>query len=392
LYNQIKIVFYRDKMNKQTNRLNHPSGKIRFSFLILVWIFCGCFNPQPTSRRVKLELAPQINTETRHSPTVDHAIIISLDGLGALYLKPMLDKNELPAIRTLQQKGAWTHDARSDFFSTVTLPNHTSMITGLPLSPTPGASQKAYHGYIHNALPAPGATLHNAGNPNRTYIPSMFDVAHDFGLKTCLFASKSKFVVFDRSYDQEHGATDRIGADNGRDKIDQAVIYEDSTVLTAKFIQTMETASPCDLTFFHIADPDAAGHQYGWGSSGWQQQVIKTDGLVQRILDAVSNHETMAKRTAIIVTADHGGYGMSHADTRLKENFTIPFYLIAPTIPAGADLYDVYKKTRARKPGINPSYQISPQPIRDGDVGNLALALLGLPPIPDSVIFGMTRE
>ena len=57
-------------------------------------------------------------------------IEISVDGLGSVYLQPMIEKGDLPNFRRFQTEGAWTNNARNDDDVTVTLPNHTTMMTG----------------------------------------------------------------------------------------------------------------------------------------------------------------------------------------------------------------------------------------------------------------------
>jgi hypothetical protein len=52
-------------------------------------------------------------------------------------------------------------------------------------------------------------------------------------------------------------------------------------------------------------------------------------------------------------------------------------------VPAGVDLYDInptYADPGRRRPG----YAAARQPVRNGDVGNLVLDVLGLPAIPGS--------
>lgn len=342
-------------------------------------------SPQPER---KIALAPR--AEKARQTTTNFGVLVSIDGLGALYLKPMREKGHLPGLTRLAGLGAHTDDARTDPDNTTTLPNHTCMITGLPVA-RPVSGSNAFHGLTFNRDPWPRMTLHNSGNPRLTYVPSIFDVAHDFGKKTCMFSGKSRFVLYERSYDETHGAADHINPDHGRDKIDVAVISMSSEELFDRFSDIMMSEKPCHLTFFHIAEPDRVGHQHGWGGDEWQKAVMAADEVVSKILGILTSDARFKDHSALIVTADHGGHGNQHSDTRLEANFTIPFYVMAPGISRDAQLYQVFSKTRHRWPGHNPSLSVSPQPIRNGDAGNLLLELLGLPPVPGSVMFGMMQ-
>ena len=57
-----------------------------------------------------------------------------------------------------------------------------------------------------------GGTLHNKGNQNLDYIASVFDVVHDAGMSTALYAAKSKFELYDNSYNENNGAEHETAA------------------------------------------------------------------------------------------------------------------------------------------------------------------------------------
>ena len=165
-----------------------------------------------------LRRAPRAVTSTAcAAATADYVIQISVDGMGSSYLQALIDEGQLPTFKRLQTEGAWTNNARTDFDYTITLPNHTCMVTGRPVKDKPAVPTAiAGHNWVINTDPG-DKTIHN----NRhDYVTSTFDVAHDHGLRTAMFASKSKFVLYDQSYDVRNGAPDTTGDDNGRDKID----------------------------------------------------------------------------------------------------------------------------------------------------------------------------
>jgi hypothetical protein len=354
-------------------------------------VYLGCGKPAPDVPEVRVHRAPliagdaAIDTANR---TAHYVVMVSVDGLASRFIQPMIDQKQLPNFERMQKQGAFTHNARTDCFNTTTLPNHTSMITGLPVSRTAGFPRDAHHGYRLNAMPPPRVTIHNAGNQYSEYVPSVFDVAHDFGLRTCFFASKEKFAVYKTSYDGAHGRPDHIGEDNGRAKIDLMVIKGDSAELVSSFEKNAERA-PCHLTFVHLVDLDYTGHTRGWGSDAWTARLVHIDGLLGRILDAVESNPKTATKTGLIVTADHGGTGTGHGDPSRNENFAVPFYVLAPSVPGGSDLYSLASKARFDPGQGNPGYAAARQPIRNGDLGNLALEMMGLPPIPRSLMFGM---
>ena len=305
-----------------------------------------------------------------------YVVHISVDGLRPEYLQQLLTAGQAPNFARLKAEGAWTFNARTDYDITVTLPNHVSMLTGRPINNKYGITNSG-HRWTLNSTPPPGATLHtNAGY----YVASAFDVAHDNGYSTALYASKDKFVLFRDSYNATNGALDVTGANNGRQKIDVYVNNDqNSTAMFSTFLTNM-TASPTNYTFLHFTDPDTAGHAGGWGSAAYMATLTNIDAKLGQLFGLIAGSPLMAGNTTIILGADHGGVAYDHSNATLWENYVIEMMLWGPSIPANTDLYTL-NGTLTTNPGATgrPDYALgSGQPIRNGDGGNCALRRLGL--------------
>lgn len=304
----------------------------------------------------------------------EYVLHVSIDGLRPDAITAQTPE-ALPAFARLRREGAFTDNARTDVDFRVTLPNHTSQLTGRPARGDDG------HGWTLNSGPSGGVTLHsNRGE----YVASVFDVAHDHGLRTGAYVSKSKFSLFDVSYNAEHGAPDTTGDDDGADKIDAFVYERDTNDLVERLADDLR-AEPSAYTFVHLLDPDWVGHSAGWDlalGSDYQGAVRRADGMLGRLLDVIEADPRLAGRTALIVTSDHGGHGTNHA-ADVPEDFIVPFYVWGPGVTPG-DLYDWNEGTRIEPGRGQISADGSRQPVRNGDAANLALAILGLPPVPGS--------
>lgn len=311
---------------------------------------------------------------------VEYVIHISVDGLRSDAVTT-LGAGNAPNFFRLRNEGAFTDNARTDAEFTNTLPNHTSMLTGR------GVSGASGHNFTGNGLPAPTTTLHTTKG---SYVASAFDVAHDHGLSTGLYASKDKFVIYEQSYNGTSGAPDSTGADNGRDKIDNWVYDSDTAALVTRYLADM-AGTPHNYSLLHLRDPDSAGHSSSWDltpGGAYLNAVTTVDGLLGEVLGRVESDPRLDGKTAIVLTADHGGRLGTHghspgSDT---ENYTIPFYVWGPGVAAGTDLYALNLFTRANPGNDQPAAADPDQPIRNADSGNLALGLLGLGPIPGSTV------
>ncbi len=330
-----------------------------------------------------------------HGQSIEHVIQISVDGLHAGQLLSLLqtEPDRFPNFRRFVSEGSTTFDARIDQFSPFTLPNHTSMLTGRPVL-QPADDPTLHHGYTNNSDPPKDATLHNSGNPAVAYVASTFDVAHDHGLSTALYTGKDKFIIYQQSYNATamtpggRGDTFLENGDQGRNKIDK---YEFEVVsnTSSGIMETLVAdfaADPFNYTFLHLLEPDAVGHAWGWRSQEWNEIVELVDGELGQLFTMIQSNSRLADRTALILTADHGGSLLGHDDPQDPNMFRVPFFVWGPSVSPGTDLYELNLLTRSNPSDRQTTYLDTLQPVRNSDSGNLALALLGLPPIDGSTI------
>lgn len=313
----------------------------------------------------------------------EYVIEVSVDGGGASYIQSLINQGVLPNFKRFQTQGAWTNNARNDYDITVTLPNHTSMVTGRGVYGVAGNG----HMWTSNTDPSsdPAAPAYSIQNNKGSYVYGIFDVVHDNGLRTALYATKTKFSLFDHSYNNGNGAVDSTGTDNGLNKIDAYVYNSSSSAISTSFVNTMKT-TPFNYALLHFTDGDTAGHTYGWGSTAYNNALIAVDSYLGRIFDLVTGTPALQGKTDIILTADHGGNGTNHADITDRLNYTIPFYVWGPDAQAGTDLYTLNQSTRADPGTTRPTYTAAVQPIRNGELANLALDILELGIVPGSTI------
>ena len=238
----------------------------------------------------------------------DFVIHISVDGLRPDYMQSLINNGNAPNFKRFQTEGAWTNNARTDYTHTITLPNHTSMLTGRPVSQPAGMPSPTQHGYTDNGDPAPTTTLHNFTNPDY-YKASTFDVAarcRAFDRSVCL----EEQVHHLRSELQRHDRCRRTPTDATRS----------TRSLARKVTATMQSQLLADLaanhfnyTFVHYADTDDAGHGSGWGSTAWNNALITIDGYLGQLFNLIETDATLAGQTAIVLSADHGGTGTGHS-------------------------------------------------------------------------------
>ena len=291
-------------------------------------------------------------------PPVTRVLAVSIDGLRSSAIT-QLGPAGTPTLHDLMAQGASTLNARTEREMTVTLPNHTGMVTGRPILASRGG-----HGVTWNDNRRRPPTVQRAAGHD---VSSVFRVVHNAGRSAALFASKTKFSLFERSWD--------AGISKMRIRLDNGVLMR----TTRRDL----LAHNRGFTFLHFSAPDSAGHTHGWKSRAYLDAVRATDRRLGQIVRTINGTPRLRDHLVLLVTADHGGTGRDHSNATRLVNYRIPFLVWGPTVANGASLYGLnpdYANPGTRR----TSYSDARQPVRNGDVANLALDLLGFGAVPGS--------
>lgn len=292
-----------------------------------------------------------------HQADSESVLAISIDGMSVPAVR-RLGRKQLPNLYKFMRAGASTMNARTEREMTVTLPNHTGMVTGRRIEAAKGG-----HGVTWNDdRRTPGTVQAAAGHD----VASVFSAVDAAGGSTALFAAKTKFSLWQRSWP---------------DAIDRATINEDNAELVDELIADL--GEDRDFRFLHLSPPDVAGHSYGWMSKRYLRAVRTADALVGRVVAAVNSDPARKAGTTILLTSDHGGHGPSHDNARELDNYRVVFMARGSAVDKGVDLYAInptYKDPGTRR----TTYGMRRPPVRNGMVANLALDLLDLPAVEGS--------
>jgi len=292
-----------------------------------------------------------------HRAEADSVLAISIDGMSVAAVRK-LGKARLPNLYRFMRAGASTTNARTEREMTVTLPNHTGMVTGRRIDAATGG-----HGVTWNDDRLSPNTVQQAAGHD---VSSVFSVVDAAGGSTALFAAKTKFSLWPRSWP---------------DAIDRTTIDEDNGALVDQLIADLDQDR--DFRFLHLSPPDVAGHAHGWMSKPYLRAVRRADALVGRVVKAVNADPVRRAGTTILLTSDHGGHGPSHSDATLLDDYRIVFMARGAAVDRGVDLYAI--NPTYKDPGTRRTvYGLRRPPVRNGMIANLALDLLDLPAVEGS--------
>jgi arylsulfatase A-like enzyme len=238
---------------------------------------------------------------TRPIPQIRKIVIISVDGLRP----DLMMRADTPNIHDLINSGSFSLWAQTTAES-VTLPSHTSMLTGVP--PIKHTLQ------WNEDLPLT--------HPVYPAFPTIFELAKQAGYTTAMAAGKAKFINLAKP-----GTLDWVSVP-GSTKIE-----DDAVALAAT--QMILVHQP-DLLFVHLPSVDNVGHLYGWATSQQLEAIHGADAAIGMILWALDQMHLRAS-TFILVTSDHGGAGKSHGPDDVRSR-CIPWVAAGPGIRHGLDL------------------------------------------------------
>lgn len=319
----------------------------------------------PAAPSVAAPAAASPGLVAQAAPSGKRVLAMSVDGLNVNAIH-RLGRTGAPNLHRLIDQGATTLNARTAYERTETLPNHTTMVTGRRID-----RRKGGHGVTWN-VERPRMTVQKAAGRR---VGSVFTVVRNAGLSSALFSTKEKFRHFKRSWPRAIGRFE-IDSNNGR--------------LVRTAIADLTTADRA-FTFLHTSLPDAAGHDHGGMSEQYLAAVRRTDRLLGQVLAAIDANPLLKRDLVLVLTADHGFRpgSTNHGQAARPANYKVPFLVWGAGVAKG-DLYAL-NPGDYRDPGTGrPAYRIT-QPIRNGDVANLATDLLGLPAVRGS-LFGTAQS
>jgi predicted AlkP superfamily pyrophosphatase or phosphodiesterase len=246
-------------------------------------------------------------------------IMVSVDGLAGFYLDD--PKADLPTLRRLAREGARA-DGLVCSFPTVTWPNHTTLVTGVP---------PVKHGVIGNSYLDRKTATSVSLLPDPLFdkdeivkSPTIYDAAHKAGLVTSgiiwpatrnartlhwtvpdMFGDEAWPKYGTRQWLEElradglpvdrHGAWTKDSTGGG--------VYRD-WLYTRLAAHVLKNHSP-NLLLIHLVEVDHVEHRFGPRSPEAYWSVRYADDRLRDLLEAIKASK-LADKTTLIVASDHG--------------------------------------------------------------------------------------
>lgn len=240
-----------------------------------------------------------LNSVIAGEPPATHVLLISIDGATP----DGLLKAKTPTIESLWRNGAYSWRART-ILPSLTLPAHTSMLTGL----TP-----EQHGVSSNTWMLSRGVIQ---------LDTIFSLAKRHGLKTAMVVAEKNLRFLTKP-----GSLDHFEVLDGPEDWARKV----ALAATAYLLKERP-----HLLFVHFADADRVGHIMGWMSEDYLEAIGEIDQAIGTLLHAL-RQTGMQEKTLVLLAADHGGYDYGHGGADPRET-TIPWIAFGPMVRSGIEI------------------------------------------------------
>ncbi|MSV27560.1 MAG: alkaline phosphatase family protein [Bryobacterales bacterium] len=236
-------------------------------------------------------------------------VVISLDGFPAYALED--PKLPVPTLRRLMREGA-SAAAMSVVNPSVTWPNHTTMVTGVPPSK---------HGVLYN-----GMLVRESGTPpmrvepwrdkaEMVRVPTVYDVAFGAGLTTAQvdWVAIHNPGTITWAFPEQPSAGGKIEMEmiaeglvtkaEIEEFVKSNIVFRDQ-IWTRAAVHLIHKHQP-NLLLFHLLSLDSTHHTYGPRSPAALTAMAMLDAQVRQILDALEA-AGLKDRATVLVVSDHG--------------------------------------------------------------------------------------
>ena len=198
-----------------------------------------------------------------------------------------------PNLRSLMSRGAHSLSACS-VMPSISLPCHMSI--------------------FHSVPPQRHGILQNLYTPMARPVPGLIDVLYDAGKRCMSFYSWEPLRDVSRP---------------GRLEVSSLTAYrrnpEVADDLVVRNALPYLSSGEFDFAFLYLATIDEVGHDHGWMSDRYLQQVEHADRLIGEVL----GH--LPADTVVLVHSDHGGHERTHG-TDSAEDMNVPWLIAGPGI------------------------------------------------------------
>jgi predicted AlkP superfamily pyrophosphatase or phosphodiesterase len=201
-----------------------------------------------------------------------------------------------PHLDQVRADGASTLNA-SSVMPSITLPCHATI--------------------FHSVPPSRHGITTNTWTPMARPLPGLVDVAKAAGLRSAFFHNWEPLRDLnvpgnlDFSYYRNNCYTDPDG--------DQVIVDE-----ALRYIRSDHP----DFAFVYMGTLDVAGHNDGWMSPGYMEQLARVDGALGALLGA------LPAAYDVVINSDHGGHERNHG-ADIPADMLIPWLAIGPNIQKG---------------------------------------------------------